>query len=112
MTNLRQRMLDDMRIRNFALCTQEQYIISVAAFAKYFGESPEKLEPEDIRTYQLYLLQEKGLSPSSLNVTVSALRFLYCVTLGRDWDIQVIPYARRPRKLPVVLSPEEVAQLF
>ncbi|MHC4687115.1 MAG: site-specific tyrosine recombinase/integron integrase [Planctomycetota bacterium] len=112
MTKLRQRMLDDMRIRNFALATQEQYLLSVAAYAKYFGKSPDKLQPEDIRTYQLYLLNEKKLSPSSLNVTVSALRFFYRVSLGKDWDIQVIPYARRPKKLPVVLSPEEVARLF
>lgn len=112
MTRLRQRMLDDMRIRNFALCTQEQYLITVAAFAKHFGKSPEKLTPEDIRTYQLYLLDEKGLSPSSLNVAVSALRFLYRVTLGRDWNIQMIPYAKRPRKLPIVLSRDEVAQFI
>ena len=112
MTNLRQRMLDDMRIRNFALCTQEQYLISVAAFAKHFGKSPDKLSLEDIRTYQLYLLDEKGLSPSSLNGTVCALRFLYRVTLGRDWGIQMIPYAKRPRKLPIVLSRDEVAQFI
>ncbi len=112
MTKLRQRMLDDMRIRNFALTTQDQYLISVAAFAKHFDKSPHELHPEDIRTYQLYLLNEKKLSPSSLNVTVSALRFLYHVTLQRDWDIQVIPYARRPKKLPVVLSRDEVAAFF
>jgi len=112
MSNLRQRMQDDMRIRNLALTTQKQYLISVAAFAKYFGRSPEKLGPEDIRTYQIYLLEKRGLDPSSLNVAVSALRFFYCVTLQRHWDIKVIPYARRPRKLPVVLSRQEVTQLF
>jgi len=105
-------MRDDMRIRNLALNTQKQYLISVTAFAKYFGKSPDKLVPEDIRTYQIYLLEKKRLDPSSLNVTVSALRFLYCVTLQRDWDIKVIPYARRPRKLPVVLSRQEVTELF
>jgi len=112
MSTLRQRMRDDMRIRNLAPNTQKQYLISVAAFAKYFGKSPDKLVPEDIRTYQIYLLEKKRLDPSSLNVTVSALRFLYCVTLRRDWDIKVIPYARRPRKLPVVLSRQEVTELF
>ena len=112
MTLLRQRMLDDMRIRNFALATQDQYIISVNAYAKYFNQSPDKLQPEDIRSYQLYLLEKKKLSPKSLNVTVSALRFLYRVTLQRDWDIEMIPYAKQPRKLPVVLSPDEVAQFF
>jgi site-specific recombinase XerD len=105
-------MLEDMRIRNFALATQEQYIISVNAYAKYFKQSPDKLQPEDIRTYQLYLLEKKKLSPKSLNVTVSALRFLYRVTLHRDWDSEIIPYAKRPRKLPVVLSPEEIAQFL
>ena len=112
MTLLRQRMLDDMRIRNFALATQDQYIISVNAYAKYFNQSPDKLQPEYIRTYQLYLLEKKKLSPASLNVTVSALRFLYRVTLQRDWDIEIIPYAKRPRKLPIVLSPEEMTQFF
>lgn len=112
MSTLRQRMHDDMRIRNLAVTTQEQYIISVAAFAKHFGKSPDNLGPEDIRTYQIYLLEKRKLEPSSLNVAVSALRFLYCVTLQRDWDIKVIPYARRPKKLPVVLSRDEVGKLF
>ncbi len=112
MTYLRQRMLDDMRIRNFALSTQNQYLICVAAYARRFGKSPDTLQPEDIRKYQLYLLNEKKLDPSSLNVYVAALRFFYIVTLGRDWDIKVIPYARRPKKLPVVLSRNEVASLF
>lgn len=109
---LRQRMLEDMRIRNLARCTQKQYIISVAAFAKYFAKSPELLTPEDIRAWQLYLIEGKRLSSSSLNVYVSALRFLYNVTLKRDWDLQVLPYARRPKKLPVVLSREEMARLI
>ncbi|MBE7559490.1 site-specific integrase [bacterium] len=111
-TPLRQRMLEDMRIRNLARCTQEQYVISVAAFAKYFGKSPDLLDPEHIHAWQLYLLESKRLSPSSLNVYVSALRFLYNVTLRRDWDLQVIPYARRPKKLPIVLSREEMARLI
>jgi site-specific recombinase XerD len=112
MTYLRQRMLEDMRIRNFTPATQNQYVISVAAYAKYFGKSPDKLQPEDIRTYQLYLLNEKKLAPSSLNVSVAALRFFYTITLGWDWDIQIIPYAKRPQKLPVVLSREEVVRLI
>jgi site-specific recombinase XerD len=111
-TALRQRMLEDMRIRNLACCTQEQYIVSVAAFAKHFRKSPELLGPEDIRAWQLYLLEGKRLSPSSLNVYVSALRFLYNVTLKRDWDLRVMPYARRPKKLPIVLSREEMARLI
>jgi integrase/recombinase XerD len=112
MSSLRQRMKDDMRIRNLALTTQKQYLLSVASFAKHFGKSPGKLGPEDIRTYQIYLLEKRRLEPSSLNVAVSALRFLYGVTLKRDWDIKLVPYARRPKKLPVVLSREEVSRLL
>ena len=112
MTRLRRRMLEDMRIRNLSENTQKRYLSHVAAFAKHFGKSPEQLGLEDVRTYQLYLIQEKSLSASSLNVTVCALRFLYGVTLGRKWDIERIPLSRRERKLPVVLSPSEVAQFF
>ena len=112
-TPLRQRMLDDMRIRNLATRTQEQYVLCVAAFAKYFGQSPERLGPEHIRAWQLHLLQDKASSSSTLNVHVSALRFLYCVTLGRDWNLRAaLPYARRPKKLPVVLGREEMARLI
>lgn len=112
MTPLRQRMLEDMQIRNFAENTQEQYIIYVAAFAKHFGKSPGNLGLEEIRSYQLYLLKQKEVCPGTLNVAVSALRFLYGVTLERDWDIQMIPYAKKPKKLPIVLSCQEVARLF
>ena len=112
MTALRQRMLEDMQIRNFSPNTQKQYIISVAAFAKHFGKSPDLLGPEEIRSYQLFLLHEKKLSPVSLNTTVCALRFLYNVTLRRDGDIEKIPYAKRPRRLPVVLGPQEVLQFL
>jgi site-specific recombinase XerD len=112
MTALRQRMLEDMRIRNLTDNTQKEYVRSVAAFAKHFGKSPDRLTPEDIRTYQLYLLNEKGLSPSSLNIAVCALRFFYHVTLRVKWDIQAIPYAREPKKLPVILSRGEVARLL
>lgn len=112
MTPLRQRMLEDMGIRNLAQTTQDQYILCVAVFARHFGRSPDRLGPEEIRTFQIHLIEEKKLAASSLNVYVAALRFLYQVTLQRDWDIRVLPYARRPKKLPVILSREEMARLF
>ena len=112
MTPLRQRMLQEMQIRNLSPNTQKRYIDRVADFAKHFGKSPEKLGPEDIRSYQLHLIREKRLSSSSLNVTVCALRFLYRLCLNRDWDIERIIYAKREKKLPVVLSPGEVALFF
>jgi len=112
MTGLRRRMLEDMRIRNLSENTQKRYLNRVAAFAKHFGKSPEQMGLEDVRAFQLHLIQDKGLSASSLNVTVCALRFLYGVTLGRKCDIERIRLARRESKLPIVLSPTEVAQFF
>jgi len=112
MSPLRQRMLEDMRIRNFSPHTQKQYIIYVAAFAKHFGKSPAQLGLEEIRSYQLFLLEQKRVCPATLNLAVSALRFLYGVSLQKPWDIHMIPYAKRPKKLPVVLSQEEILRLF
>jgi len=109
MTALRQRMLEDMKIRNLALNTQDSYLLQVSQFARHFGKSPEMLGREDIRAYQLHLTQEKKLSPSSITIAVSALRFLYNVTLHRDWKLEeVIPAPKKPQILPIILSPEEV----
>ena len=112
MNTLRQRMLEDMRIRNLSKTTQKRYLDRVAAFANHFNKSPALLGAKDIRVFLLYLVQERKLSASSINVTVSALRFLYRVTLGCQWDIEKIYFARREKKLPVVLSPDEVAQFL
>lgn len=112
MTPLRQRMLEDMRIRNFTEQTQKRYIGAVATFARYFGKSPEQLGPEDVRSYQIYLIEKRQSSWSHVNVTVCALRFLYRVTLNSPWDVERIRYPKREKKLPVVLSPGEVARFF
>jgi len=104
-------MIEDMQVRHLAPKTQASYIQQVAAFARYFGKSPELLEPEHIRTYQLYLTQ-KGLSASSLIVATSALRFVYRITLQRPWSIDRIPLPKMPHRLPVILSREEVARLL
>jgi integrase/recombinase XerD len=111
MTPLRQRMLEDLRVRNFSPTTQRAYIYAVARFAQHFGKSPELLGPEDIRAYQLHLLS-KQLAWSTFKVSVCALRFLYGVTLGKDWAVRHIPYPRQPRKLPVILSLAELQQFF
>jgi integrase/recombinase XerD len=108
MTPLRQRMIEDLRVRNFSPTTQRAYIYAVARFAQHFGKSPELLGPEDIRVYQLHLLS-KQLAWSTFNVSVCALRFLYRVTLGKDWAVRHIPY---PRQLPVILSLAELQQFF
>src|SRR5215469_10177285 len=113
MTALRQRMLEDMKIRNLALNTQDSYLLQVSQFARHFGKSPEVLGPEDIRAYQLHLTQEKKLAPGSITIAVSALRFLYNVTLRRDWKLEeIIPATKTPKKLPIILTPEEVLQFL
>ena len=108
MTPLRQRMLEDMSIRNFAYNTQLSYLQQVASFAHHFGRSPEELGPQEIRAYQSHLVNERHLSASSVGTASSALRFLYRVTLRRDWQPDDIPMPKKPFKLPVVLSPDEV----
>jgi integrase/recombinase XerD len=108
---LRQRMIEDMQVRHLATKTQLSYVQQVAAFARYFDKSPDRLTPEDIRTWQLYLTK-KGLSASSLSVATCALRFCYCVTLKRKWSIDQIPMPKVPDKLPVILSLEEVAHFL
>ena len=112
MTPLRQRMLEDMRIRNFARNTQSSYLIQVGAFAMHFGKSPEELGPEEIRAWQIHLLEVKKLTPQSIGIAVAALRFLYKVTLKREWPVEEIPLPKQPFKLPVILSREEVTRFF
>jgi integrase/recombinase XerD len=113
MTSLRQRMTEDMKIRNLAENTQKSYLQQISLFARYFGKSPELLGPEQIRAYQVYLTTEKRLTPGSIVIAVSALRFLYKVTLKRTWAVQdIIPAPKKPQTLPNVLSPEEVLQFL
>ncbi len=112
MTPLRQRMLEDMGIRNFTKNTQSSYLTQVCAFAKHFGQSPDELGPDEIRSWQLHLLNVKKLTPQSISMAASALRFLYKVTLKREWAVEEIPLPKQPFKLPVILSREEVTHFF
>ncbi len=109
MTPLRQRMLEDMEIRNLSPNTQKNYLRQVAQFAMHFGKSPDQLGPEEIRTYLLSLVR-RDASCNQFNVSRCALRFLFRVTLKREFPDIVC--AKRPKKLPVVLSPSEVGQLL
>jgi len=112
-TSLRQRMTEDMQIRNLSPRTQSSYVQQVSMFARHFDKSPAILGLDDIRHYQLYLTNEKKLNASSIKVAVSAIRFLYRVTLGRPWDFdEVMPSPKKPRTLPIILSPEEVVHFL
>jgi site-specific recombinase XerD len=108
----RQRMIDDLRIRHYSPRTIETYTECIKGFAQHFGTSPERLGPEEIRTYQRFLIDEKRVSWASFNQSVSALRFLYGVTLDRKDVVPRIPYPKHETKLPVVLSLEEVGRLL
>jgi integrase/recombinase XerD len=112
MTSLRQRMIEDLQIRNYAPRTLETYVDRVADFARYFGKSPELLGPPHIRQYQVHLLEDVGASWCVFNQSVCALRFLYKTTLGKDWAIAHIPFPKCPKRLPVVLSLQEVGKVL
>jgi site-specific recombinase XerD len=102
-------MIEDMQIRNFAINTQKSYLQQVSQFARHFSKSPEMLEPNHIRTYQLYLTNDKKISTRSIHIAVSAIRFLYKVTLEKDWKFDdAIPFPKTEKKLPIILSPDEV----
>src|SRR5467141_64260 len=110
-TPLRRRMIEDMTIRKFAPRTQEGYIRAVKGFSMFFGASPDKARFEDLRRYQLHLVAS-GAGAPTINHAVTALRFLFRVTLRRPQVVARLPFIREPRKLPIVLSPEEVARLL
>jgi integrase/recombinase XerD len=113
MTILRQRMIEDLQMRNLSPHTQTAYIQQVSRFARYFSKSPDQLGPEEIRTYQIYLTNERKLAPASIQIAVCALCFFYKVTLKRDWSFEdVLPRPKKPQKLPIVLSPEEVVHFL
>jgi site-specific recombinase XerD len=106
-------MTEDMQVRNLSPHTQTSYVQQVSLFARHFNKSPEKLGPEEIRTYQVYLTNEKKLAAGSVLIAVAALRFLYKVSLKRQWPFdEVIPAPKKPQKLPVVLSPSEVVHFL
>ena len=110
MTPLRRRLLEDMKLRGLSEGTQKVYIRAVSGFASHFWKSPQLLEPKHIRSYLLYLI-ERGEIPKAKSVR-SALKFLYTQTLEKDWKILFDPFPRKDRRLPIVLSIEEVADFF
>ena len=112
MTQLRQRMLEELQRRNYSAGTIRLYLRHVAEFALHFHRSPDQLGAEDIRQYQLFLIQEKKLAWSSYNQIVCALRFFYVKTLKRAFLLSDIPFSRQPQQLPLILSQEEVARIL
>ncbi len=112
MGEYRDRMERDLQIRGFSTSTQQCYLARMKAMVRFFMRRPDELTLEDIHSYQLHLTRDQKVCWSSFNQSVCAIRFFYIVTLKKDWDIRHIPYQKTGRKLPVVLSCEEVAKLF
>ena len=108
---LRRRMIEDMTVRNLSPATQRSYLHAVAKFSRYFSRSPDRLDIEDVRAFQVFLVSQK-ISWPALNQTVCALRFFYGVTLNRPEIPERIAYAREPQKLPVILSADEVVRFL
>jgi len=108
---LRRRMIEDMTVRNLSPATQRSYVHAVTKFSRFFGRSPDRLDLEDVRTFQVHLVAG-GMSWPALNQTVCALRFFYGVTLGQSELPERIPHAREPRRLPVVLGADEVVRFL
>ena len=112
MTNLRKRMLEELQRRNYSESTIRGYLRAVEQFARHFGKSPDKLGPDELRSYQAYLLTERKLAVGSVVGRVAALRFFFVRTLKRREFREELPYPKDRRRLPTVLSLEEVARLI
>ena len=108
---LRHRLLEVLTVRKLAPQTQSAYLRAVIKFTRFLSRAPDTATPEDLRRYQLHLV-ETGTSSIMLNATITALRFFFAVTLDRPEVLDKMSSVREPRKLPVVLSPEEVARLI
>jgi len=112
MTQLRKRMLEELQRRNYSPTTIRYYLRVVESFARYFGKQPDRLGQEHIRQYQVYLLQERKLEASTVGLHTAALRFFFVRTLRRPYRQLDLPYPKRPKRLPTILSQDEVARLI
>ena len=112
MTHLRQAMLEELQRRNYAKTTVYYYLKAVERFARFFHTSPDQLNQSHLRQYQAYLLRERKLGPRTVKLHVSALRFFFVKTLKRPYLLEDIPFPKVPRRLPVILTTEEVARLI
>lgn len=112
MTTLRQQMIDQMVLRGFAANTQRTYLQAVSQLARHYGRSPDRISKREVKAYLLHLHRDANKSVSTCNVSAAAMRFLYHETLGRKASGYDIPFARKPKALPQVLSREEVGRLL
>ena len=112
MTRLRKTMLEELQRRNCSQTTVKAYLHSVEAFPQYFHRPPDQLGPEQIRSYQVYLLKQRKMGVRTVGLHTAALRFFFCKTLKRSYPVEEFPYPKRPRQLPIILSQEEAVRLI
>jgi integrase/recombinase XerD len=112
MTPLRQRFVDDMHLQGLSAPTQKSYLLNVVLLSRYFNKSPEDLCTEDLRSYLVYLRKEKKIAPSTFGQNIASIKFIWTKTLSRQWELSSSVKNKRPLKLPVVLSIEEVNKLL
>ena len=112
MTQLRKMMLEELQRRNYSQTTTRSYLKIVAGFAKHFHLPPDRLGPDQIRSYQVYLLQDRKLGVRTVGHYTAALRFFFCKTVKRAYPIEEVPYPKAPRRLPTILTREEAVQLI
>lgn len=111
-TDLTRRMADDMKLRNYSQRTIDAYTYHLGRFAEFLGKSPMEATAEDIRSFQLHMIEVRKIQWSSFNQAVCGLRFFFRTTTPRPWPVTMIPFGKRPKKLPAVLSGEEVNRLL
>ena len=112
MTPLRKQMLEDMQLKGYSIATQDAYVHGVRRLVAYCKKSPELINGEELRQYFLYMKQEKKYARSTVRITLSAIKFLYEVTLRKQWPVLDLVQPAKERKLPVVLSQEEVRKIL
>jgi integrase/recombinase XerD len=111
-TGLTRRMADDMKLRNYSQSTIDAYTYHVGRFAEFLGKPLEQASPEDVRSFQLHLIEARKVGWSSFNQAVCGLRFLFRTTYPPDWAVSMVPFGKRPKRLPAVLSGDEVSSLL
>jgi integrase/recombinase XerD len=112
MAQLRQKMIDEMKLRRFSPRTQQAYVWAVVGLARYYNRPPDRMSTEEIKTYLLHLMEERKLSWSTCNVVVSGLRFFYTKTLNKKWVVLTIPPRKRKTQIPEILAGSELECLF
>jgi integrase/recombinase XerD len=111
-TQLRKMMLEELQRRNYSKTTVNAYLKMVESFANHFHRSPDQLGPDEIRTFQLHLLNDRGQSPRTIRNHIAALRFFFCKTLKRNYPVEEVPYPKAGRQLPIILTQEEAVRLI